>query len=55
MKIIGIDPGLNSLIYAVDGDTREANTFAYTQNQRRKETKSKKFTMIVENLKKYKN
>ncbi len=53
-KVIGIDPGLNSLIYCVDGDTKEANTFGYTQNQRRKETKSKKFNMIVENLKKYK-
>ncbi len=47
-KVIGIDPGQNSLIYCVDGDTKEANTFGYTQNRRRKETKSKKFTMIIE-------
>ena len=33
-KIIGIDPGLNDLIYCVDGTDRNANKFRYSQAQR---------------------
>ena len=46
-KIVAIDPGKCDLIYCVDGDTKEANKFRYSQDQRRKETKSKKFTKIL--------
>ena len=52
-NIVAIDPGQNTLLYCVDGDSKEANKFTYSQNQRRKETKSKKYTMIVNELKKY--
>lgn len=53
-KVIGIDPGLNSLIYAVNDDSKNANQFNYSQAQRVKETKSKKYQMIIEELKQYK-
>ena len=45
--IISIDPNLSDLVYCVDGDTRERNHFRYTQNQRRKETKQKKYQNII--------
>lgn len=46
-KIVTIDPGKEDLIYCVDGDTREATEFRYSQDQRRKETKSKKYAKII--------
>ena len=46
-KIVAIDPGLSDLLYCVDGDTRDRNFFRYTQDQRRKETKGKKYTEII--------
>ena len=46
-KIVGIDPGKEDLIYCVDGATKEANHFRYSQNQRRKETKMKKYKNII--------
>jgi len=46
-KIIGIDPGKEDLIYCVDGATKDANHFRYSQNQRRKETKMKKYNNII--------
>ena len=46
-KIVGIDPGKEDLIYCVDGATKEANVFRYSQNQRRKETKMKKYNNIL--------
>ena len=50
-NIVAFDPGLNSLIYCVNGDGREANKFRYSQDQRRKETKSKKYSKIILELK----
>jgi len=46
-KIVGIDPGKEDLIYCVDSDSKEANVFRYSQNQRRKETKMKKYNNII--------
>jgi len=46
-KIIGIDPGKEDLIYCVDGASKHANHFRYSQNQRRKETKMKKYNNII--------
>lgn len=47
-KIVAIDPNMSDLLYCVDGDTRERNHLRYTQNQRRKETKQKKYTDILD-------
>jgi len=46
-KIVGIDPGKDDLIYCVDGATKDANVFRYSQDQRRKETKMKKYNHII--------
>jgi hypothetical protein len=46
-KIVSIDPNLSDLLYCVDGDTKNRNFFRYTQNQRRKETKHKKYRDII--------
>ena len=46
-KIVGIDPGKEDLIYCVDGASKDANHFRYSQNQRRKETKMKKYNNII--------
>ena len=46
-KIIGIDPGKEDLIYCVDNASKDANVFRYSQNQRRKETKMKKYNNII--------
>jgi hypothetical protein len=46
-KIIGIDAGKCDLIYCVDGSTKDAITFRYSQDQRRKETKLKKYNNII--------
>ena len=53
-KIVGIDPGKEDLIYCVDGDSKDANVFRYSQNQRRKETKMKKYNNIVLAMKTHK-
>ena len=45
--IIGVDPGKEDLIYCVDDDSKDANVFRYSQNQRRKETKMKKYNNII--------
>ena len=50
-KIVAIDPGKCDLIYCVDADNKEANTFRYSQDQRRKETKKKKYAKIQLELK----
>ena len=42
-KIVSIDPGLCDLIYCVDADNTDAKKFRYSQDQRRKETKKKKY------------
>jgi hypothetical protein len=53
-KIVGVDPGLCDLIYCVDADNKDANKFRYSQDQRRKETKKKKYSKIQLELKKEK-
>ena len=50
-KIVGIDPGKCDLIYCVDNDNKEASKFRYSQDQRRKETKKKKYSKIQLELK----
>jgi hypothetical protein len=50
-KIVAIDPGKCDLIYCVDNCNKEANKFRYSQDQRRKETKKKKFSKIQLELK----
>ncbi len=61
--IVGIDPNKGNLIYATSGDTKiiikengkqthKTTTFRYTQNQRREETKSKKYAKCREKSKK---
>jgi hypothetical protein len=46
-KIVGVDPGKEDLIYCVDNASKDANIFRYSQNQRRKETKMKKYNNII--------
>ena len=46
-KIVGIDAGKCDLIYCVDGACKDATTFRYSQDQRRKETKMKKYKNII--------
>ena len=46
-KIVAADPGKEDLIYCVDGASKDANIFRYSQNQRRKETKMKKYNNII--------
>ncbi len=53
-KIVSIDPGKNDLIYCVDNHNKYANKFRYSQDQRRKETKKKKYSKIQLELKKEK-
>jgi hypothetical protein len=50
-KIIGIDPNKGDLIYCVDGCSKDSTTFRYSQDQRRKETKSKKYRNILLRMK----
>jgi hypothetical protein len=44
-----IDPNKEDLMYCMD---KNGNKFRYTQSQRKKETKSKKYNLILDNLKK---
>ena len=53
-KIVAIDPNLSDLLYCVDKDDKDRNFYRYTQNQRRKETKSKKYEKIILGYKKEK-
>ena len=50
-KIVAIDPNKGDLIYCVDGCSKDSNTFRYSQDQRRKETKSKKFKNVILGMK----
>lgn len=47
-NVVGIDPGKSDLIYCSDD---EEKTFRYTQDQRRKETKHKKYRDILQDKK----
>jgi transposase len=53
-KIVAIDPGKMDLLYCVDDDNVNDNIFRYSQDRRRKETKSKKYSKILLELKKEK-
>ncbi|CAL8461357.1 g888 [Coccomyxa elongata] len=44
-KVVGIDPNMSDLLYCVDEDA--SHHYRYTQNQRRRETKAKKYREIV--------
>ena len=46
-KIVGVDAGKEDLIYCVDDASKDANVFRYSQDQRRKETKIKKYNNII--------
>ena len=46
-KIVAIDPGMSDIIYCVDNDTKNANEFRYTQDSRRKECKTKKYSKLI--------
>ena len=46
-NIVAIDPGVNSIITCVNGTDNDATKFRYTQDQRRNETKSKKYSKII--------
>lgn len=55
--VVGIDPNKDDLIYATtitseENSQYDIKKFRYTQNQRRKETKSKKYHKIIERNKK---
>jgi hypothetical protein len=49
--IVGIDPGKDDLIYCLDNASKDANVFRYSQDQRRKETKMKKYNNIILGMK----
>jgi transposase len=50
-KIVAVDPGKEDLIYCLDSASKDANVFRYSQNQRRKETKMKKYNNIILGMK----
>lgn len=50
-RVVAIDPNLSDLLYCVDGDTKDQTKFRYTQDQRRKETKTKKYCNILQEKK----
>ena len=49
-KVIGIDPNMSDLIYCV-GENHDS--FRYTQDQRRQETRDKRYKTILNNEKKH--
>ena len=51
-KIVAIDPGKCDIIYCVDGCCKDATTFRYTQDSRRKECKIKKYNKLILEFKK---
>ena len=50
--LVAIDPNLSDLLYCVTKAQSQVTKLRYTQNQRRKETKSKKYLKLVEGFKK---
>ena len=50
-KLVAIDPNLSDLLYCVTKDNDQVVKLRYTQNQRRKETKSKKYLRLIESFK----
>jgi len=51
-KIVAIDPGKCDILYCVNGYNKDATTFRYSQDSRRKETKSKKYNKLILEFKK---
>ena len=49
--IVAIDPNKGDLIYAVDSDQKDRHQFRYTQDQRRLETRQKKYRDNIQQLK----
>ena len=50
-KLVGIDPNLSDLLYCVSKDNDQILKLRYTQNQRRKQTKSKEYQRSLEQFK----
>jgi hypothetical protein len=50
-KLVAIDPNLGDLLYCVTKDRGQVLKLRYTQNQRRKETKSKEYLRSMEQFK----
>ena len=50
-KVVAIDPNMSDLIFCVDSDQKNQTQFRYSQNQRRKETKVKRYRNILQELK----
>ena len=51
MKVVCADPGLSDLLYFGSyNDKNELETFRYTQNQRRLETRNKKYNKIIDKV-----
>jgi transposase len=50
-RLVAIDPNLSDLLYCVTKNDDQVIKLRYTQNQRRKETKSKKYLRIIEGFK----
>ena len=48
---VAIDPGLNNLLFCVDGDGKGRNHLRYTMDMRRSQSKTKKFGNILLRLK----
>ena len=48
-SVVGIDPNMSDLLYCVNEDA--SKRYRYTQNQRRQETKMKKYQQIILNEK----
>jgi len=48
-NVVGIDPGIADLLFCVSENKINVKTFRYSNIQRIKETKSKKYTKILEN------
>jgi hypothetical protein len=53
-KVVAYDPGMGDIIFCVDGDSKDANEFRYTQDSRRKECKIKKYAKLILDFKKEK-
>lgn len=49
-----IEPDKCDILYCVNGYNKDATTFRYTQDSRRKETKSKKYNKLILEFKKEK-
>ena len=50
-KLVAIDPNLSDLLYCITETQNQTVKLRYTQNQRRKETKAKKYMRLIEHFK----